>query len=88
LIEVVVMKAAFIQFNPIFGDIEGNIRKAVTLIKMTEAEIIVLPELFNTGYLLISKEEAFDLSEPLPGGKTTEALSAPLAKKTSTLSPV
>lgn len=70
------MKAAFIQFNPIFGDIEGNIRKAVTLIKMTEAEIIVLPELFNTGYLLISKEEAFDLSEPLPGGKTTDALSA------------
>jgi predicted amidohydrolase len=81
LIEVVVMKAAFIQFNPIFGDIEGNIRKAVTLIKMTEAEIIVLPELFNTGYLLISKEEAFDLSEPLPGGKTTDALSAAAREK-------
>lgn len=75
------MKAAFIQFTPIFGDIEGNIRKARTLIKMTEAEIIVLPELFNTGYLIISKEEAFDLSELLPGGKTTEALSAAACEK-------
>jgi len=70
------MKAAFIQFNPVFGEIEGNIGKAVTLIEGTGAELIVLPELFNTGYLITSKEEAFDLSEPLPGGKTTEALIA------------
>jgi predicted amidohydrolase len=75
------MKAAFIQFNPLFGERERNIEKAVTLIERTDAEIIVLPELFNTGYLITSKEEAFDLSEPLPGGKTTEALSAIARKK-------
>ena len=75
------MKAAFIQFNPVFGEIEGNIKKALTLIERTGAEIIVLPELFNTGYLITSKEEAFDLSEPLPGGKTTEALSAMAREK-------
>ena len=75
------MKVAFIQFNPVFGEIEENIEKAVTLIQRTDAEIIVLPELFNTGYLITSKKEAFDLSEPLPGGKTTEELSAIARKK-------
>lgn len=70
------MKAAFVQFNPQFGEIEANVKKAVKHIKRTEAEIIVLPELFNTGYLITSKDEAFDLAEPLPDGKTTEALCA------------
>ena len=78
---VILMKAAFIQLNPVFGEIEGNIEKAVTLIERTDAEIIVLPELFNTGYLITSQQEAFDLSEPLPGGKTTETLSAIARKK-------
>ena len=75
------MKAAFIQFNPVFGEVKDNIKKAVKMIEMTEADIIVLPELFNTGYLIISKEEAFDLAESLPGGKTTEALSVAAREK-------
>jgi len=75
------MKAAFIQFNPAFGERENNIKKAVTLIEKTEAELIVLPELFNTGYLITSREEAFDLSEPLPGGNTAEVLSATAREK-------
>jgi predicted amidohydrolase len=75
------MKAAFIQFNPVFGEIEKNIGTAAALIERADAEIIVLPELCNTGYLITSKEEAFDLSEPVPGGKTTEALSAIARKK-------
>jgi predicted amidohydrolase len=75
------MKAAFIQVDPAFGDVEGNIRKAVTMIESTEAEVIVLPELFNTGYLILSKEEAFDLSEPVPGGRTTGVLCAVARKK-------
>ena len=75
------MKAAFIQFDPVFGEIEVNIKKAVGLVDRTGAEIIVLPELFNTGYLIVSKDEAFDLSEPIPGGKTTEALSAAAREK-------
>jgi len=68
------MKVAFIQFDPVFGEIDVNIKKAIGLLERTVAEIIVLPELFNTGYLIVSEDEAFDLSEPIPGGKTTEAL--------------
>jgi len=77
------MKAAFVQFNPVFGDIKGNLRKAVSLIESTDADVIVLPELFNTGYLITSKEEAFDLSEPVPGGKTTDALCAAARRKSA-----
>jgi len=75
------MKAAFIQLNPQFGQIDFNIKQALKLVEKTDADIIVLPELFNTGYLIISKDEAFDLSEPLPDGKTTAALSAVAEKK-------
>ncbi len=75
------IKAAFVQFDPVFGDIEGNIRKAVALIEKAEADVVVLPELFNTGYLITSQEEAFDLSEPVPGGRTTEALCSVARKK-------
>jgi predicted amidohydrolase len=75
------MKAAFIQFNPAFGDVKGNIGKALAMIEKTEAEVLVLPELFNTGYLIVSQQEAVALSEPVPGGKTTEALCAAARKK-------
>ncbi|MEN6318366.1 MAG: nitrilase-related carbon-nitrogen hydrolase [Syntrophaceae bacterium] len=75
------MKTAFIQFNPAFGERDNNIKKAITLIEKTDADLIVLPELFNTGYLITSKEETIDLSEPVPGGTTTEALIAAAHKK-------
>ncbi len=75
------MKVAFIQFDPIFGEIDANIKKAVWLVRRADADIIVLPELFNTGYLIVSKEEAFDLSEPIPRGKTTDALSVASREK-------
>jgi len=45
------MKAAFIQFDPLFGDVEGNTAKAVAMVEKTEADVIVLPELFNDGLL-------------------------------------
>ena len=70
------MKAAFIQFNPQFGEVDLNVKQALKLVEKTDADVIVLPELFNTGYLIVSEDEAFDLSERLPDGKTTAALSA------------
>lgn len=37
------------------------------------ANLIVLPELANSGYVFNSREEAFELSEEIPKGKTTKA---------------
>ena len=68
------MKAGFVQFDPLFGNVKENIEKAIQLIESFDADVIVLPEFFNTGYLFTSKQEADELGEIIPGGPTTEAL--------------
>jgi len=68
------MKAGFIQFKPLFGEIDKNLRRVEKLIQGSRAELLVLPELFNTGYLFTSRAEAFSLAEEIPGGKTTQWL--------------
>jgi len=51
------------------------------MMECSDAELFVLPELFNTGYLFLSQKEVFELSEEVPRGKTTEALSALASRK-------
>jgi len=68
------MKVGFVQLEPSFGSVDKNIEKAEKLIDSADANLLVLPELFNTGYVFTSKEEAIALSEEIPDGKTTQAL--------------
>ena len=68
------MKIGFVQFKPLFGEIDGNLERVEKLIMQTDADLLVLPELFSTGYLFRSKQEALSLSEEVPQGKTTQAL--------------
>jgi predicted amidohydrolase len=70
------MRAGFLQFSPLFGDVKQNVEKAVSMILAQQADLIVLPELFSTGYQFIAKEEVVDLSEPVPSGPTTQRLTA------------
>lgn len=44
------MKIALAQINSIVGDIEGNTRKIISIIKNTKVDIVVFPELSITGY--------------------------------------
>ncbi len=60
-------KVGFVQNNPIFGEVERNVRRALELASTVEADFLVLPELFNTGYLFTTKEEVEKLAEPLDG---------------------
>ncbi|MCD6244587.1 MAG: hypothetical protein J7J65_05065 [Candidatus Korarchaeota archaeon] len=60
-------KVGFVQNNPIFGETERNVRRALELASTVEADLLVLPELFNTGYLFTTKEEVERLAEPLDG---------------------
>jgi len=69
------MKIGFVQFNPAFGEVDKNLSSVASLIGSVEADLLVLPELFNTGYLFTSRKEVQDLAEEVPGGRTTEALS-------------
>jgi len=68
------MRAGYIQFNPVFGDVEENIQKIGRLVESVDADLIVLPELCNTGYLFTSRREVEELSEKVPSGRTTETL--------------
>ncbi|GJQ22720.1 acyltransferase [Candidatus Brocadia sapporoensis] len=70
------MKIGFQQTSPLFGKKEENVDKAVAAIQSLNADLVVLPELFNTGYQFTSREEAFALSENVPEGQTTRALMA------------
>jgi len=68
------MKAGFIQFSPVLGDIDKNITKICQLVEGIDADLVVLPELCNTGYHFIAQQEVESLAEKIPAGKTTETL--------------
>ncbi len=44
------MRIALAQINPVVGDIEENTKKIISIIKRTNADIVVFPELSITGY--------------------------------------
>lgn len=78
-----VVKVACIQLEPIVGEKDRNILHSLDMIEKAAdngARLLVLPELANSGYVFRSREEAFDLAEEVPGGKTCEAWMA-VAKK-------
>lgn len=65
------MLVAFVQMDCYFGRVGENIDRAVDLIRSEKADLYVLPELFNTGYLFTTQDELSALAEPIPNGPTT-----------------
>jgi len=57
------MRVAYVQTSPRIGDLRGNLEEAWTLIeKVREADLVVLPELFHSGYAVRSRDESLSLS--------------------------
>jgi N-carbamoylputrescine amidase len=67
---------ACVQMQPTFGDVAANVARSLELIDRAaarNANLVVLPELANTGYMFASREEAFGLAEQIPDGPTVTA---------------
>lgn len=61
------MKVGYIQTSPILKDKQRNFEDIEKLIQDFKIDLIVLPELFATGYNFISKEEVAELAEDNDG---------------------
>jgi len=65
---------AALQTEPRFGDVAGNLDQVEAMLEGRRADLLVLPELFASGYSFRDRQEAESLAEPMVGGPTTERL--------------
>lgn len=64
------MKVGFIQFSPIIGKLDLTLQRLDELLKKgKEADLLVLPELCNSGYDFETQEQAIALSESIGDSK-------------------
>ena len=71
------MNLTIVQFDPAKGEVDANLDHVERLLAAEgggDADLVVLPELFATGYFFDSTAQAHALSEPVPGGPTTRRL--------------
>ena len=69
------MKVGFVQNCPEFGNIQANLDRIAKMLAGREADLLVLPELFSTGYRFKNMDEAHQYAETIPDGPTiTEEL--------------
>jgi len=69
------VRVSAIQMDCKLGDVDSNLEKAEKLINEAVkdgAKLIVLPELFSTGYRL--DEQYFDYAEKIPDGRTVKRI--------------
>jgi predicted amidohydrolase len=60
------VKIGFVQFCPVLGEPKTNLTIVERLVReAAEADLLVLPELANSGYNFGSKEQAWDTSEEI-----------------------
>ena len=68
------VKAAYLQFAPAYLDVDANLRAVASQIQSLEADLIVLPELFTSGYFFRTQDDLAQVAEPIPDGPSTKAL--------------
>lgn len=74
-----------LQFDTEKGSLQKNLQSVQPLIEREEADIVVLPELFGSGYFFDSTEQARSLAEPVPDGPTVRQLEAWAASTGATI---
>jgi predicted amidohydrolase len=69
-------RVAFVQGAPRFGRVAENLERGLELAASVEADLVVLPELWSSGYVFSSHAEVDSLAEDAHHGPTARALSA------------
>jgi len=73
------MRIGYLQFTPVFGEVARNLERVTLLLEDADADLLVLPELFASGYQFRSRDELLGLAES-PQGPTAEALTRAAAR--------
>ena len=68
------MKAGYLQFAPEYLEVQSNLEKVEELLSGVEADLLVLPELFTSGYFFRSVDDLRAVAEPIPEGRSTQKL--------------
>jgi len=68
------LRVAFVQTEPKRLAVDDNVDRLCDMISNTDAELIVTPELCNTGYLFSDREQLAEYAEEIPNGKTCRRL--------------
>ena len=79
------MRVAYLQFAPDYLRVSDNLQTVGTMLQGVDADLVVLPELFATGYFFQSMEDLMSVAEPAPAGRTTRQLEAWAAELEVTL---
>lgn len=69
------VRIAFVQGQPAFGHTEENLEAGLALAATVEADLVVIPELWSSGYVFSSHAEVAELAEDARRGATARALS-------------
>ncbi|NOT35037.1 MAG: acyltransferase [Candidatus Eisenbacteria bacterium] len=70
------LRVAFVQGRPSFGRTDENLERGLALAAPVAADLVVLPELWSTGYVFSSHAEVASLAEDAASGATARALKA------------
>lgn len=68
------MRAGYVQFCPEYLEVQANLQTAEPLVTSSNADLLVLPELFTSGYFFTSLDDLRRVAEPIPDGPSTQAL--------------
>lgn len=68
------LRVAIVQGRPTFGHTEENLEVGLALAATVEADLVVLPELWSSGYVFSSHAEVAELAEDARTGSTAKAL--------------
>src|ERR1043165_8098188 len=70
------VRVACVQMEPRGGEKDANVAASLRHIEAAVqqgAQLVVLPELANSGYVFAGRAEAFALAEPVPDGPSVQA---------------